>query len=228
MEVLSVDERFGSRLFTAVVVLGVVWAAMAVAMGTPKQAPPTYSMVTPGGDAGVAGGEFAQEFQVTGDDPGASGGVQGAAPATASAGATASAESSTGVFDEGTPAPDQPARVGAPLANIENTPPNTVAMLEPSAATPGSKYDITFAPYGMGLQDANESEFVIKVISSAPQPGVAKAYPFANSNLLAMAGFDVLRNVDKGGLYKGTITLSTRGGLLVPVLSNVTVVTVRK
>jgi hypothetical protein len=111
---------------------------------------------------------------------------------------------------------------------MENMPPGTVAMLEPSAATAGSPYDVTFAPFGTGLQDASQAELAIKVLSSAPRDPASKTFAFANTNVLVTVDRASLKTVQKGGVYKGKLVLVDRSGLLAPELSEITVVTVRK
>jgi hypothetical protein len=212
-----VDKRFVVGIFAGFVALGIAYGVMAVVMGTPEQVLPAYSVATSGGEGGYTGAASAGEAKAGGD-------------ATGSIGATASADASGAAeFEdvEGPPAPDQPARVGAPLDSIVNTPPGTVAMLEPSVATPGSAYDITFAPYGTGLEGGSAPELVFKVLSSALRDAAAKNFPFANTNVIANVASDSTGIVKKGGVYKATLTLVPQSDLLVLEVSRISEVTVR-
>jgi hypothetical protein len=221
-----VDKRSVIWVFAGIVALGVVYGAMSVVMGTPAQDGPVYDMGT-ATDGGVA---VVSVPAGTETSAGASaGGPVGSGVATGSAGATASAGStSTEDSEDGPPAPDQPARVGEPLKGLANMPPGTVAMLEPTAATAGSPYDVTFAPFGTGLQDASQVELVIKVLSSKPRDSGAKSFAFSNTNVLAVVSGGSADKVQKGGVYKATLIMVDRSGLLVPELSDIAAVTVRK
>ena len=69
---------------------------------------------------------------------------------------------------------------------------------------------------------------MIKVISSTPRDPKAKSFAFANTNLLANVAPDSVGKVTKGGIYRRSSRWSDQDGLLVPEMSRVAVVTIRK
>jgi hypothetical protein len=215
-----VDKRLVVGVFAGFVAIGAAYGLMAVVMGTPAQSPPAYSVAASGGEAASADSGAGTGDLVSGE-PSGSIGATGSADASSAAGAVDQEEG-------GAPPPDQPARVGAPLASIWNTPPGTIAMLEPTAATPGSAYDVTFAPYGTGLEGGNPPELVVRVLSSKPRDAAAKNFAFANTNLIANVASDSTDKVKKGGVYEATLTLVKEGDLLVIEISRIAEATGRK
>jgi hypothetical protein len=219
-----VDKGLVVGVFGGFVALGVVYGVMAVVIGVPQQVQPAYSVASAGTEvvsadvAALAGGK-------TPVPTGAAGASTGSAGATGSTAATsAGPEDGSGEV----PPPDRPARVGQPLTNVPSPPEGTVVMMEPRAATAGSRYEVTFAPYGGGPESGGQPQLLIKVISARPLGKPANAFAFANLNVLANLAPDAVDKVKTGGLYRGIITLVSQEGLSYPVLSAPAAVTVRK
>jgi hypothetical protein len=115
-------------------------------------------------------------------------------------------------------APSAPAPKGSALKRIDSPPDGTIAMLDPSAATPGSVYAVTFAPFGIGPEPQS---FLIRVVGSTPQGSPARPFAFANQNVVVDVDPTTAALIAAGGDYRGKLTLVEVDGLLVPKLSEV-------
>lgn len=108
------------------------------------------------------------------------------------------------------------------LRPINVAPPSAVAMIDTSRAQEGSKYSITFIPYGTGPDTGSGPGLVIKVLKSEPAAGTKKPYEFTGRNVVADSSLIAdSPAVSQGGTYVGTLTLIESQGLLVPQLSDV-------
>ncbi len=207
------DDRRVMGTFSGLIVAGVALGLLTLLFPPPPQTGPPYSIA-----ASVGALPAPQAIPGSESSVGATG--TGHPAATGSA-APSGAASKSGVEDTQQQPADQPARVGAALAVVDNPPPATAAMLEPNLATGGSVYLVTFAPYGLGPSDGSQPQLVVKIISSAPRGTVAKPYQWANTNALVNLAPDSAGKVTKGGQYQGMLTLENQQGLLVPLLSRV-------
>lgn len=217
------EQRTLIITFAALVVVGLVFGLLAVAAGVP----------VPTGTA-VGNGQTVMKVPIPPkltDGSSLTSGTVNTSPSTgttASPGATGSGATTSSDEPIDKPAMDQPARVGEQLVVIDNPPPNTVALLDSDQATPGSKYAVTFAPYGVGPSDGENAQLIIKILGSTPQGGSAKSYQFAGTNVLVSVNPAENGVVSVGGQYQGTLELVDQHGVLVPQLSGISVIRIRK
>jgi hypothetical protein len=216
MEV-GLSERSVIGVFGGLVVAGLLLGLAAVLLGGPQP-----------GSAPAAGTQAAQQKAPVSADASPTANASSAPAAEASATTPSASTSATDTEDALQQPMDQPARMGARLDVVDNPPPDTIAILDEGSATPGSTYAVTFAPYGLGPGDGQSQQLVVKVLSSTSQPGVRKPFQFSGHNALVNLAADANGVVVVGGQYQGTITLVDRQGLLVPEISGVTAVRIRK
>lgn len=111
--------------------------------------------------------------------------------------------------------PPGPAPKGADLATLGGAPPETLAMLDASAATANSRYRIAFQPYG----DVSSGGVVVLVTASEPVGNVEDPYALNDRNVLVTFDSEQVANaLTTGGSYRGTLLLRENAGLLTPVL----------
>jgi hypothetical protein len=107
------------------------------------------------------------------------------------------------------------------LAELTAQPPGeTIAMIEPSTAEPGSSYSVVFRPYGYGPRGSAGAQLVIVVVESQPAKGVSRPFAFAGRNVMAILSPSE-SPVTQGGTYRGTLKLVLQGGLLLPQMSQI-------
>lgn len=122
---------------------------------------------------------------------------------------------------EGTPSsapPAAPVAEGRALETLGSPPEATVAMLDASAATPDSRYEVAFRPYGQ----TRGGGVVVLVRDSTSLGNVPKPFQFEGRNVLvAFESPTEAEVVTEGGDYRGIVQLRENRGVLVPVLLSV-------
>lgn len=104
------------------------------------------------------------------------------------------------------------------LGEVKTPPAETVAMVDSTQATPGSRYAIVFVPYGSGPGGPKVS-LVVRISSSDPVGSVKKRFALAGKNaLLDVRGLPPGDYPSTGGSYTGTVVLQQEGSVLVPRL----------
>jgi len=104
---------------------------------------------------------------------------------------------------------------GAKLGTVEQPPNATLALLDSKAATAGSRYTVTFRPYGT----VRGGGVVVSVTKWDVEGHFKKTVDLSKRNVLLRYGTpSAEKAVTKGGTYVGLVELRDENGVLVPRL----------
>jgi hypothetical protein len=117
--------------------------------------------------------------------------------------------------------PTSAAKPGARLHPLTDAPRGLISGVSPQRIAPGSTYSVRFKPWGYGPANRYGQTVAVTVTKATPTSGAPDIAWLVRSPLLAVMYAAHGGNVLAGGTQAATLTFSTAGANVVPVLSRV-------